>query len=348
MKGKLLILCNDLGESIFCKGIAILKEKYSVKIIKRPCSYPTDLKSSNYSMFRGINIFLSSHKTRKIDTDILNSIGEERFDKFLVFGYFQMHNSIVRRVKQNNPNCETIIYFYDSFCRLNFSNDIRLFDKCFTFDREDALNYGIEYLPFFAEAYNKVDIEYEMCHVGSWSPGHLYRLPCLEKLNEQLAKNGLHGFFKCTYLDLNSLSVIRKVAFYAKCVYNREYRMYRRLFEQYKNSSILTKERMSYIDMIAKEAASKCIVEINARRAGLSPRVINALANGRKVIINNPKIRNEIFYNPNAIYIIDEENPKLDVNFLASDFQCLDMGDLAIDNWLNIILEDGKNKYSVL
>ena len=184
MKKKLLLLCNDLGKSIFSHGIDILKEQYDVTMINRPQLYPTDLKSAKYSPLRLIKSLTSLYRIQKVDSDLINTIGETKFDKFLVFGYYQINAAIVRKVKHNNPNCETIIYFYDSFCRLNFSNDIKHFDKCFTFDREDAINYSIEYLPFYAEKYDNTLVTYDLCHIGSWSPGHLYRLPCLSKLSE--------------------------------------------------------------------------------------------------------------------------------------------------------------------
>lgn len=347
MKKKLLLLCNDLGKSIFSHGIDILKEQYDVTIINRPQLYPTDLKSAKYSPLRLIKSLTSLRRIQKVDSDLLNTIGETKFDKFLVFGYYQINAAIVRKVKHNNPNCETIIYFYDSFCRLNFSNDIKHFDKCFTFDREDAINYSIEYLPFYAEKYDNTLVTYDLCHIGSWSPGHLYRLPCLAKLSEDLEKHHLTSYFKCTYYDISNFTLFRRIIFKVRAMFNKEFSLYEILFRKYKNSKILTKNRTSYEEMLAIESSSRCIVEINAQRAGLSPRVINALANGRKVIINNKCICDEIFYDENLVYIIDERNPTFDMNFLFKESKNIDMSDLFLQNWLSIILENKTNKYAI-
>lgn len=347
MKEKLLLLCNDLGKSIFSHGIIILKEKYDVTIIERPQFYPTDLKSANFSLLRLLKKLTLKCKTKKVDSRLFHIIGSHKFDKFLVFGYYQMNSEIVKMVKHNNPNCCTIIYFYDSFCRLNFSNDIKHFDRCFTFDREDAIKYNIEYLPFYAEKYEKTPLKYDLCHIGSWSPGHLYRLPCLIKLSLELEKYGLSKYFKCTFYDIDNCNLLRKSIFKIRALFNKEFCFYDSLFRKYKNSAILTRNRLSYERMLEIEASSKCIVEINAKRAGLSPRVINALANGRKVIINNTYIFNEIFYDQNLVYVIDERNPIFDIEFLSKKSAGKDMSDLYLHNWLSIILDNKYNKYAI-
>ena len=104
---------------------------------------------------------------------------------------------------------------------------------------------------------------------------------------------------------------------------------------------------MAYEDMLNIEAKSKIIVEINAQRAGLSPRVINALANHRKVIINSPKIKNEIFYDSENIYIIDEKSHRINSSFFTDKHTSLsfDFSDLFIENWIEIILNNKANKF---
>lgn len=347
MKERLLLLCNNLGESILSHGIELLKERYEVKVIKRPQFYPTDLKSAKYSPLRLFSLFMSLGKTKRTISYFLKVIGDEKFDKFLVFGYYQIDEAIVKRIKTNNPNCVTIIYFYDSFCRLNFSNDIKYFDKCFTFDRDDAKKYHIEYLPFFAEKYKSLSVDYDLCHIGSWSPGHLYRLPCLKKISEDLKNTGFSAYFKCTFYDFEKLGIFRKAIFCIRAFFDKEFSMYKKFFRRYKDCPILTDKRISYEDMLNVEASSKCIVEINAQRAGLSPRVINALANGKKIIINCDSIRNEIFYDASNICIINERKPKLDIAFLRKKCKCLDMNDLFLENWLGILLENKFNKYAI-
>ena len=70
-------------------------------------------------------------------------------------------------------------------------------------------------------------------------------------------------------------------------------------------------------------------------------------ANGRKVIINNKCICDEIFYDENLVYIIDERNPTFDMNFLFKESKNIDMSDLFLQNWLSIILENKTNKYAI-
>lgn len=248
-------------------------------------------------------------------------------------------------VKKENPNCKFIIYFYDSFCRLDFSNDIKLFDSCFTYDRLDAEKYHINYLPLFVEEYPKRPLIYDMCHIGAWTPGHVYRVPVLSQIMKQMPD--LNYYFKCPFQNIDTFSFKRKMLFRVRSVFNREYRLYKSFYCKYKTDIVLSESKMSYLQIKEKEAASKCIVEINAKRAGLSPRVLNALANGKKLIINNFFIMDEVFYNPSNIQIIDETNPLIKREFLDTPVEFCDLSDLKITNWLDILFENKDNRYNM-
>lgn len=342
---KILIICNKLGENLFKRCIEHISNLYELDILYRPEWYTTDLRSANYSIFRALNKI----KNHKREVAFVNSTVDkinEHYDFVLCIGYYQMSNKILKKIKSISPNCKTIIYFYDSFCRLNFSNDTRLFDISYTFDREDAKRYKIKYLPFFAEKYSEYnEIEYDMCHIGSWSPGHLYRVPVLNSIENQYPTKKF--FFYCTFLNPYKLPLNRKIKYFIMSFWNVEYFQYLHLYKKYHKSQILTSKRIDYDNMLDIESKSKMIVEINAQRAGLSPRVINALANNRKVIINNYKIKNEIFYNNKNIYIIDEKSPSIDPSFFSNEhsFTSFDFSDLFIENWIEIILNNKTNKY---
>lgn len=342
---KILIICNDLGECIFKKCIEHISVSYELEILRRPNWYLTDLRSAKYSIFRAINKIINYKKEISFVDERLKKL-RGQYDYIFCIGYYQMSSKIIKKIKEWSPNCKTIIYFYDSFCRLDFSNDIKLFDISYTFDMDDAKRFKIRYLPFFASKYSdKQTIEYDMCHVGSWSPGHLYRVPVLQSIKNNFPTK--KSFFYCTYLNPYKLPLFRKVKFILVSLFNKEYYLYLQFFKHYCTSQILTQKRMAYEDMLNIEAKSKIIVEINAQRAGLSPRVINALANHRKVIINNPKIKNEIFYDSENIYIIDEKSHRINSSFFTDKHTSLsfDFSDLFIENWIEIILNNKANKF---
>lgn len=340
---KILIICNELGKKLFSKGIEILRRNNDIDLLIRPDFYSTDLRSDNYSIFRIVKK-ITNHRRENNFVNCTVKRLNKKFDYVLCLGYYQMSAKIINRIKELAPKCKTFIYFYDSFIRLDFSNDIRIFDFCATFDREDAKKHNIVYLPFFAEKYNGTGNKYDICHIGSWSPGHVYRVPVLNYFMNKYPN--LKMYFRCTFMNINNMSILRKIKYILKLLHNNEYRLYRKFFFQLKDLNILTEKGIAYEQTIAIEANSKCIIEINAARAGLSPRVINALVNKRKVIINNPCIKNEIFYNENNIYVIDEKHPSFDIAFLEKPVIPFDLSDLEIGTWLKILFREFPNKYN--
>lgn len=344
----ILIFGNNLGMMLFKDVILTLKKNNNVTLVNRPSKYSTDIKSSGYSLFRILKKCINKNYERHWIEQIKKQISKSTFDYFIVFGYYQVNNSIVNLVKNNSPHCRCIIYFYDSFCRLNFSNDIALFDRCFTFDREDAKKYSIDYLPFFVDRDSCINkYKYDLCHIGAWSPGHLYRVPILMYLAKIADDNNLTHFFYCTYQDIDTFNWVRKIKFYFNVLINKEYRLYLKYYRQFKGCSILHNNHLPYEQVSSIESQSKCIVEINATRAGLSPRVINALANGQKIIINSQSIKKELFYNSNNIFVIDSNNKdNIDFSFLDMPVSTFDYTDLAIENWIQILLDLKTNKYN--
>lgn len=349
IQGKnILVFGNQLGLTLFKHVIEQLEFGNTLTQVERPNKYTTDLKSSNYSLFRLINKCCNKSFENQWVKETNKRLKQFSFDLFIVLGYYQIDKSLIDLVKNNNPRCKCIIYFYDSFCRLNFSNDIALFDRCFTFDREDAKKYSIDYLPFFVNRDSCINkYKYDLCHIGAWSPGHLYRVPILMYLAKIADDNNLTHFFYCTYQDIDTFNWVRKIKFYFNVLINREYRLYLKYYRQFKGCSILHNNYLPYEQVSSIESQSKCIVEINATRAGLSPRVINALANGQKIIINSQSIKKELFYNSNNIFVIDSNNKdNIDFSFLDMPVSTFDYTDLAIENWIQILLDLKTNKYN--
>ena len=74
---------------------------------------------------------------------------------------------------------------------------------------------------------------------------------------------------------------------------------------------------------------------------------MNALANGKKVIINTPFIKEEIFYSKNNILIINDKGAGLDFSFLEAPFEYFDFSDLFIEEWILILFGLKDNKYNI-
>lgn len=89
--------------------------------------------------------------------------------------------------------------------------------------------------------------------------------------------------------------------------------------------------------------ASKCVLDTDREtQTGTTPRLIWALALGKKVITTNKNVRRMPFYNPQYISIIDRENPQLDWNFIEADLPHVinpEIEKLRIDLWVKNFIE---------
>lgn len=197
----------------------------------------------------------------------------------------------------------------------NFSNDIKLFDSVFTFDREDSVKFRLQYLPFYVDKYPCVPIKYDMCHIGQYNRGHEKRYDVLDSFKK--GSPDIETFF---YLKYNISRKYSRLWFQDLFHYitNKDMRKYMNRLDEIKYDEMVHTESMPYSDIQRIEAQSSVIIDINEQRAGLSPRIMNALGSGKKVITNQTKIKSEIFYNLNYINVIDENNPVLDIDFIRS------------------------------
>ena len=88
--------------------------------------------------------------------------------------------------------------------------------------------------------------------------------------------------------------------------------------------------------------ASDCVLDTDMQvQAGPTPRLIWALAQGKKVITTNSNIINMPFYDPNRILVIDRKNPIIDIDFLKNNapYKHIDsLFKLRIDNWIKELI----------
>jgi hypothetical protein len=264
---------------------------------------------------RAFYLLLSPHKRylrrelRKIENpefDILFSVNANIICPYLF-----------RKLKSINPQLKTVLYLWDSFSMYNWSGELKLFDKVLTFDRADSINYGIEYKPNFyiksniSSSYEK---EYDLFFVGKFSPDRLTIIDKLESLPEM---SGIRCYIK--------LWPAYRIFFHSHLIYRllkrldfkttwvQNYTINFEAVEGIIEREYLAHESLNYEEMQYILLRSNVILDLPYRRqTGYTHRLIEALANGRKVLTTNSNIRNESFYNPEQIHILDEKKPEID------------------------------------
>lgn len=300
---------------------------------------------NNPNFFDWCYRYIRNPRYQKKHTDaILKYIGEEKFDILFTVSVFSPSSRLIDVLRKRNPKLETYIYFWDAFSTWDFAYQMEYFDHKFSFDFNDSIKYKdkeLVHLPLFyteGQLSPNAELVYDLVHIGSLHPKYKNRASVIAALCKQAEKQNLHGFFYLVlgHKDVNIFHYPLKDIL--KYLFNKEYRDY---LKQLKNlgseCDFFYEKPLSLKEVNDVEAKAKCIIDVNIDRSGVAMRVIGALAAGKKVITSNKYIVNEKFYSPCNIYILDDQNPVIDPQFLTSPQEPVDMSYLRLDNWVKTI-----------
>jgi len=255
--------------------------------------------------------------------DLLFCINGTSFDKYL-YDF----------LKKNNPHIKTCIYLWDTIRYYDFGRNLKYFDKAFTFDYQDSLDYSnLTFLPFYWVKPSSILSEiYDISIIGS---DHDNRYEIVSKIYKQLIKENFNCYFKIVIQKCQRphISIWSLISYFKKVTRRKKYII------DYNIPEIISTERIS-IGMTNKIISqSRCILDTDREcQSGTTPRVIWALALGKKIITTNKSIRNLPFYDKDRIQIIDRNNPYIDTNFLRIKNNTGNNSNyfekLKIENWI--------------
>jgi hypothetical protein len=217
-----------------------------------------------------------------------------------------------------------ITYNYDSFKRVPLTPyAFDIFEKIYSFDSEDVkendklikINNFI-YTPkyplkekFTTKAFIVLSRDKK-------------RNIIISKIADQFDKNGYSGKYEFIIIDKKNEKLNKNLFFTDKNVSHNV------LQSKIENTEIM-------IDIVREN------------QTGLSFRVFESLAHQKKLIINNPIIKNYPFYNPNNILIIDTTNPQIPLSFLETKYEPIDddiYNKFTINSWVNTVFELENNQ----
>ena len=212
-----------------------------------------------------------------------------------------------------------------------------MFDKVYSFDRDDAEKYDMEYYPdFYIPQHPDNEALYDISFVGTANGSStLHRFKLIDYVNKFCEANGLRSML---YLRVN---IPVKTKNPLKIIKRRfdKLKVYRNLIAKYSRENWLHGESLPLDQCNKLQSQAHVLLDLNHRnRQGMTINCITALAQGQKLITTNKRIKEEAFYNPNMIYVMDEDNPHLDISFWSRPNEKIDMSHLRLDNWLLHIL----------
>ena len=268
---------------------------------------------------------------------ILGDIKNKRYDYFLLIKGEVVPDFFIEELKALNPEIVMIYYNYDSFKNNpNAQSILKYFDKKFTFDKKDALDYKINFRPlFFSKEYEEINdihngFEYETMFVGT---AHTDRYIISEKVKSWCEKNKYRSY---TFYYSPSKSV-----FYFKKRFDKTFKTF--------DINKITFKSLQHSEIINLYKKSKAVLDINHPfQTGLTMRTFEALGAGRKLITTNPYVKEYPFYNPQNILVIDRKNVILNKDFFETDFVKMDTESLhkmSLDGWIDCLFNKEQDEY---
>jgi hypothetical protein len=302
-------------------------------------------KESKFKFLRKIYFFLFFPKKRNVKRELAN-LDNLRFDILFSINCNIVCPYLFKRLKKNNPELFSILFLWDSFSMYSWEKEIELFDKVFTFDRSDSEKHAIEYLPnFYSVAANRNNLEstFDLSFVGKFSPE---RLSLLDQLIKQISDREIRFFFflwpgykkflhnHLVYTFLKKLGI--------RTLWIKNYILHFEANELLLPGDFIRQQEISFEESQRILLSSNVILDLSySGQTGYSHSLIAALANGKKVITTNQNITRETYFNPDQIWILDTENPIVNVKWIREKCEFIIdpfIADLELSEWLNHII----------
>lgn len=299
-----------------------------------------DERPSNTVITKGIIRLKRSFIQKKINSyykTILANIEGEKYDFFFLVKGESIPSFFIKRLKVLQENCCFIYYTWDSFDNNpNALSVLHFFDKKLTFDPLDSEVYKLDFRPlFYIDRYKGIGStekpKYKLIFLGT---AHSDRYRLSTDVVNWCEKNNYSTF---TYYYMQS-----KIGYFLKLAFDYSFKEFD--YKKLNFSSLSINEIVEYY----KE--SSIILDINhPGQRGLTMRIFEALAAGKKIITTNKGIMNYVFYDSDNIFVIDRQSIRLEKSFFESDFNQLNdeiLWEMSLTGWINsVFLQNGQSHW---
>lgn len=232
---------------------------------------------------------------------------DTNFDYVFVVNGQTLSTNTIAAWRQRYPSAKFILYMWDSFSnRQQTLDNLKYFDSVFTFDKNDAEKYQVNFRPlFFSAGFESVDetpVQYDISFIGT---AHTDRFSIVNKIDQQLGSS----VRKYWYLFLQA-----KWVYWLYRFTNTAYRAAR--YSDFKFESISKSEVQRVFN------ASKAILDIeHPQQTGLTMRTLETLGARKKLVTTNVSVKFYDFYSSDNIFIIDRQAPFIPEAFLDKPYK---------------------------
>jgi hypothetical protein len=301
--------------------------------------------NSKFKFLRRIYFLLFFPHIRYIKKE-LKKIENTRFDILFSINGYIICSYLFRKLKSKNPGLFSVLYLWDAFSMYSWTRELNHFNKVYTFDSADSEKYRIEYKPnFYVKNFKNrnQEKEYDLFFAGKFNPSRLFMV---DKIISQAEYSCIKYFvklwpaYKIFFHNHLIYMLLKKNIFKSK--WTKDFLLNYEAIEGIIKREYLITKSLSYEEMQLHLLCSNVILDLPFQgQTGYTHRLIEALANGKKIITTNSNIKKESFYSSKQIQIMDKQNPEVDCNWIKekSTFPVNSYFlDLELSAWLKSII----------
>lgn len=313
----ILLLCPDFHNFQYYMRSALLKLGAKQVVLKSLDGIKSDFRD-------GINVskvyhFLRHPHERADNTrKLISEIEGYKFDILLCVAYLYFSEFLLDYLKKKNPDVKLFLFLWDSLDKFTpyYYEYFPLFDYVYSFDRDDAKKNGFFYYPNFYINFDghpdNTQLKYDVSIVTKISGDTLEKAEICYYVDSFCKGHGMKSFLYLQYKKPAG-SFIRR-----KWLQHRDKNILETV-TKYQQYGFIHEDIIPYEQVDKMYQESRALLDINHKdRQGMTINAITALGKGKKLITTNKRIKEESFYDPDTIYILDDENPKLDIDFFLT------------------------------
>ena len=266
----------------------------------------------------------------------LRDCGNQPYDQVFVVNGQTVSRRLLAALKRDHPAAKFTLYMWDSLTNRRSALELLpLFDRAFSFE-PSARRFGFRLRPlFFSWPYasgTEVESRYAVSFIGT---AHSDRYPIVQQIDAALPLQ----FPRFWYLYLKArwvLDALRLTSRPHAKARPDEFRF----------------DPLSRAESLAIFWQSRAVLDIeHPCQEGLTMRTFEALGAGKKLVTTNRNIVAYRLYDPARVCVIDRNEPKLPLEFLADDADPLqqDLREIySIGGWIDEIFGDPETEPSHL
>lgn len=209
------------------------------------------------------------------------------YDRVIFLQAHQIQLTHLQKIRQIHTNAEFVLYNWDSISNHDYRKHAPHFDRVITFDKNDAIEMGYEYLPLFCTR------DLQDVAMNSAKRNKIFMVGNIVKPARYLAVKEFRKYCKDKQLHFVTYLKITPVV----------------LLQLWREGIIVRDFKLKSI----QPATYKKIIEnsyavfdfANHTQSGQTMRIIESLCTGKKIITNNVWIKQEPFFSPDRILIIE-------------------------------------------